>query len=87
MGFLLKQCYPNPFNPTTTIEFQIPIQCFVKLSILNTLGQEVDILVNNNIEPGIHQVKYDASKLSSGVYFYRMQTDTYVETRKFVLMK
>lgn len=87
MGFLLKQCYPNPFNPTTTIEFQIPIQCFVKLSILNTLGQEVDILVNNNVEPGIHQVKYDASKLSSGVYFYRMQTDTYVETRKFVLMK
>ena len=70
--FALLQNYPNPFNPSTTISFALPQQANVKLNIYNSLGEEVAELINENISAGNHQVTFDASNLTSGVYFYRM---------------
>jgi subtilisin family serine protease len=87
-SFSLSQNYPNPFNPTTTIEFQIPERSFVKLSVFNTLGQEVKTLASGEMQAGTHQVVWDAKGYPSGVYFYRLQIGNKVEeTKKMVLMK
>jgi hypothetical protein len=83
----LEQNYPNPFNPSTTIKFQIPSKGFVTLKIYDIIGREVTTLVNGFQEAGLHNVKFDASKLPSGVYLYRITTGTYVETKKLVLIK
>lgn len=85
--FALSQSYPNPFNPTTTIEYHIPISIFVKLSVRDILGREIAILVNENKSVGKHRVKFDASNLPAGVYFYRMQAGKFQETRKLILLK
>jgi len=86
-GFDLKQNYPNPFNPTTTIEFQIPERSFVKLTVFNTLGQEVETLVNEEKAAGTHRIQFNGSNLPSGIYFYRLETSKFVETKKMILMK
>jgi hypothetical protein len=83
----LMQNYPNPFNPTTTINYQIPKQVHVTLKIFDVLGREVATLVNKSEEAGYKSVTFDANKLPSGVYFYRLQTDTFVQTNKMLLMK
>ena len=70
--FTLEQNYPNPFNPTTTIKFSLPVDSKVNLKVFNTLGQEVVELLNGNISKGIKRVSFNASKLSSGVYLYRI---------------
>ncbi|MEK9136251.1 MAG: T9SS type A sorting domain-containing protein [Bacteroidota bacterium] len=72
-GFELMQNYPNPFNPTTTIEYALPLSAHVELRVYNILGQEVTTLVNEVQTPGYHKVKFDASSIASGVYFYRLQ--------------
>jgi hypothetical protein len=86
-AFLLSQNYPNPFNPSTMIEFALPERTFVKLSIFNTLGQEVETLVNEEKQAGIHRIQFNGSNLPSGVYFYRLETSKFVETKKMILMK
>jgi photosystem II stability/assembly factor-like uncharacterized protein len=83
----LDQNYPNPFNPSTTIRYGLPNRSHVTLTVFNTLGQQVAQLVNGDLEAGYHEVKFDGSKLASGVYLYRMEAGTYVETRKLLLVR
>ena len=85
--FLLYQNYPNPFNPTSTIIYEIPHQDHVTLKIYTTLGQEVTTLVNEDKSPGMYEIDFDGSGLSSGVYFYRLQAGEFFDTKKMVLMK
>jgi D-alanyl-D-alanine carboxypeptidase len=86
-AFKLEQNYPNPFNPSTTIKFELPKASMVRLSVYDMLGREVSVLVNERKNAGNHEVRFDASGLSSGVYFYRIQAGTYVETRKLLLLR
>ena len=85
--FNLLQNYPNPFNPVTNIEFQIPFDSRVQIKVYNMLGEIVAILLDNQIEEGKHSVCWDASSFSSGIYFYTIIADSYVETKKMVLLK
>jgi hypothetical protein len=85
--FTLSQNYPNPFNPSTTIHYGLPHRSDVHLSVFNTLGQQVATLQNGEQEAGYHDVKFDGTHLPSGIYFYRMQAGSYVETRKLLLLK
>ncbi len=89
--FVLHQNYPNPFNPTTTIEYSIPnvgtpVQN-VQLKIYDVLGREIATLVNEKQSPGDYSVKFDASKLNSGVYFYTLQAGDFIATKKMILIK
>jgi Secretion system C-terminal sorting domain len=85
--FALLQNYPNPFNPSTTIKYKLPGSSDVRLSVSDMLGREVSVLVNERREAGVHEVKFDASSLSSGMYLYRLQAGEYVQTRKCILMR
>ncbi len=85
--FSLSQNYPNPFNPVTNIEFAISKSSFVKLSVYDALGKEIDVLVNENLSPGIYRADWNASKHPSGVYFYKLSTDGFTETKKMMLIK
>jgi len=85
--FLLMQNYPNPFNPSTTIKYELPQALHVNLSVFDVLGREVSMLVNERKDAGVYQVKFDATNLASGVYFYRLQAGDYVATKKLLLMK
>jgi hypothetical protein len=85
--FMLYQNYPNPFNPSTTISYDLPQRAHVKLTVYNILGQEVATLVDKEQEPGRYNVKFDASGLPSGVYFYTLQTPYFTKTNKMVLVK
>jgi hypothetical protein len=88
LTFGLSQNYPNPFNPTTTINFQIAEPVNVTLTIYNALGAEVAVLINNQFTtPGQHTAQFNASKLASGTYVYRLTAGSFVETRKMILMK
>jgi hypothetical protein len=83
----LFQNYPNPFNPSTTIRYGLPERSHVSLVVYNTLGQQVTVLQNGEQEAGYHEVKFDASSLPTGVYFYRLQAGSYVETRKLLVLR
>jgi hypothetical protein len=84
----LYQNYPNPFNPTTTIEFQLPEASFVTLSIYNSIGQRVAVLSNSEMMmPGRHSIQFNGRNLSSGVYFYRLDTGNRMLQRKMILIK
>ena len=85
--YSLEQNYPNPFNPSTKINFKLPQKEFVTVKVFNILGKEVAILINEQKEAGKHEVDFDASGLNSGVYFYRIDAGTFVETKKMILMK
>jgi hypothetical protein len=90
--FSLKQNYPNPFNPVTTIKYSIPnvgtsFMKFVQLKVYNTLGEEVETLVNEEKPAGSYTVKFDASNLPSGVYIYRLTAGNYSAVKKLVLLK
>lgn len=85
--FSLLQNYPNPFNPTTNIEFQIPNSGYVKLVVYNMLGKEVQKLVNQELVAGTYEVDFDGSNLPSGVYYYRLEVDSYTETKKMLIVK
>jgi hypothetical protein len=85
--FKLNQNYPNPFNPTTTISFQLPQREFVTLKIYDTLGREVRKLVDKELKQGKYEVDFNASNLSSGIYFYRLQSDSFISTKKLILLK
>jgi hypothetical protein len=86
-SFVLYQNHPNPFNPSTTIKFALPISSNVKINVYNSLGQLVETLVDEEIESGYHEVKFDASQLSSGVYLYQLKAGSFIETKKMILMK
>jgi hypothetical protein len=86
-SFELSQNYPNPFNPTTTLEYSISKSGNVVLEVFNVLGQSVARLVDEHLAPGTYRTTFDASKLSSGVYLYRLSASDFVQTRKMVLMK
>jgi hypothetical protein len=83
----LDQNYPNPFNPSTTIRYGLPNKTAVQLSVFNALGQQVALLQNGEQEAGYHEVRFDGSGLSSGVYFYRMQAGSHVETKKLLMIR
>lgn len=85
--FKLKQNYPNPFNPSTTIEFDIPKTTLAKLIIYDLLGKELVILFNEVLKPGTYKIDFDGSKLSSGVYFFKLQTDENAQTKTMVLLR
>ncbi len=85
--FSLSQNYPNPFNPTTTIEFRVSSFEFVSLKVFDALGREVSTLVNEVRPAGVYTVRWDASSLPSGVYYYRLQAGAFMESKKMVLMK
>jgi hypothetical protein len=85
--FSLDQNYPNPFNPATTIRYALPQRSQVTLSVFNTLGQLVSTLANEGEQAGYHEVKFDGSNLPSGVYFYRLQAGSLVQTRKLLLIR
>ena len=86
-NFRLLQNYPNPFNPATAIEYQIPELSFVTIKIYNVLGKEVATLVNEEKPAGFYNFEFDASSLTSGIYFCRLQAGSFVATKKMVLMK
>jgi photosystem II stability/assembly factor-like uncharacterized protein len=85
--FVLLQNYPNPFNPTTTIIFDSPRRSKVTLNVFNVLGQEVATLVDGEVEMGRHELRWDASGLANGVYFYRLQAGDFVQNRRMILLK
>jgi len=85
--FELSQNYPNPFNPSTQIKFSVPKEGFVNIKVFDVLGREVRTLVNEVKKPGYYSVDFDGANLSSGFYFYRMETSSYVETKKMMLLK
>ena len=98
--FFLSQNYPNPFNPTTSIEFSLPSQGrggqpasglagvrSVTLKIYDLLGREVAILVNENLAPGAYKSEWDGSGFPSGLYFYRLSTNGFVQTKKLILLR
>jgi hypothetical protein len=85
--YSLGQNYPNPFNPATVIKFTLPESQNVKLVVFDILGREVKTLVNEVRSPGVYEVNFDASGLSSGIYFYRLITDNFTDTRKMLMIK
>ena len=85
--FRLYQNYPNPFNPTTAIRYQLPAAGLVRLTVYNILGQEVMVLVNERKPAGTYEVNFDASGLSSGVYFTRLQAGSFSDTKKLLLIR
>tara|TARA_R110000868_G_scaffold1211_7_gene9436 strand:+ start:5012 stop:7972 length:2961 start_codon:yes stop_codon:yes gene_type:complete len=86
-NFYLHQNYPNPFNPTTTIRYAIPGSFFVNITVFDLAGRKVATLVNEKKSIGTHTVKFDASGLASGVYYYRVSTRDFVQTKKLTLIK
>jgi hypothetical protein len=87
VSYQLDQNYPNPFNPSTTIRYGLPHKSHVSLIVYNTLGQLVSELVSGEQEAGYHEVRFDASNLSSGVYFNRIIVGDFVQTRKLLLIR
>jgi hypothetical protein len=93
--FKLEQNFPNPFNPSTTIQFELPKSAHVTLTIYNILGQVVRTLVDEERPAGVHNVRFDAGRLASGVYFYRLrarQTDggpagDFVQAKKMLVLR
>ena len=90
--FALQQNYPNPFNPSTTIRYSIPGNVVetlhaTSLRVFDILGNVVATLVNENKAAGNYEVKFNASNLSSGIYFYKLQSGSFAQTKKFILIK
>jgi photosystem II stability/assembly factor-like uncharacterized protein len=83
----LKQNYPNPFNPTTTISFALPSRSFVSLKVFDMLGREVATIVSEEMAAGNYSKQWNAAKMSSGVYIYRLQVGSFTETKKLVLLR
>jgi L-ascorbate metabolism protein UlaG (beta-lactamase superfamily) len=86
-NFRLYQSYPNPFNPVTKINFSIPLPSFVTLKVFDVKGSEVSTIVSEQLPGGIYSKEWNASDMPSGVYFYRIETGNFTDTKKFVLLK
>jgi hypothetical protein len=85
--YYLSQNYPNPFNPSTKIVFNLPQSAYTTLKIFNVLGKELSILTEGTLASGQHTVDFDASGLSSGIFFYELHAGDYREIKKMVLTK
>jgi hypothetical protein len=85
--FALYQNYPNPFNPSTTIEFDIPQASFATLEVFNLLGQKVATVLSGNLKAGKHKIPWNAGSLSSGIYFYRLNSGSFSDIKKLLLLK
>jgi hypothetical protein len=85
--FALYQNYPNPFNPVTKIKFDIAKSTFVKITLFDVLGREVSLIVNENLTAGSYEPDFDASHLTSGIYFYKIQAGSFTDTKKMILVK
>ena len=84
---VLNQNYPDPFNPSTTISYSIPKQSQVTLMVYDILGNEIKTLINEEKTAGTYKINLNASNLSSGIYFYKFETDNYVKCKKMILLK
>ncbi|HSD63857.1 MAG TPA: T9SS type A sorting domain-containing protein, partial [Ignavibacteriaceae bacterium] len=87
INYDLSQNYPNPFNPTTKIKYSIPSDGFVSLNVYNVIGQKVAELVNREVKAGTYEVNFDATKLSSGVYYYKIEMNGFVSAKKMILLR
>jgi hypothetical protein len=85
--FHLSQNFPNPFNPSTVIGYQLPVSGNVTLKVYDLLGREAATLVDEYKPAGMHEIEFDATELTSGIYFYKLQADNYVDTKKMILLK
>ncbi|MBK6915050.1 MAG: T9SS type A sorting domain-containing protein [Ignavibacteriales bacterium] len=85
--FSISQNYPNPFNPNTNISYSIPENAFVTLKIYDVLGNEVEVLINEQKESGNYQIDFNASELSSGIYYYTLTAGNFTSTKKMSLIK
>ncbi len=85
--FKLEQNFPNPFNPSTTIQYQLPAAANVTLKIYDALGSEVATLINEKQDAGYREVKFNANRYASGMYIYRLTADKYVSTKKMLLLR
>ena len=86
-SFELSQNYPNPFNPTTVIRYGLPEAAKVRLTVYNVLGEQIAELLNEERGAGYHEVNFNASGIASGVYYYRIETGSFVSVRKLVVVK
>lgn len=86
-AFRLYQNHPNPFNPTTTLTFSVPRRSTIVLKVFDLLGREVETLTSGPLDAGTHSIQWNAQHVSSGVYFYRLQADGYIETKRMLLIK
>jgi len=87
VSYTLHQNYPNPFNPSTTIQYGIKDRSLVELVLYDVLGRQVEVLVQEEQDAGYYKIHFNAGSLASGIYFYRLQAGSFVETKKMVLMK
>ena len=85
--FRLDQNYPNPFNPSTMISYSVPTYGFVNLAVFNLMGEKVAQLVNKNVSEGNHRVSFNASDLTNGVYFYKIETTGFTRVKKLIVLK
>jgi hypothetical protein len=85
--FSLNQNYPNPFNPSTLINFDLPVAGYARVVIYDLMGRSVQTLVDGPLSAGSHQVTFDAGRLASGVYLYRLETAGFTATQKMILVK
>ncbi|MFZ1321919.1 MAG: YCF48-related protein [Ignavibacteria bacterium] len=85
--YVLSQNYPNPFNPVTKIKYQIPEDQFVSIKVYDILGKQIQILQNNFIKAGSYEIKFESGNLPGGIYFYKIETQNYFETKKMILLK
>ncbi len=85
--FALFQNYPNPFNPSTKIKFALPAEIYLTLSVYNIIGEKITEIFNGKINEGYHEMMFNASELSSGVYFYKIESENFNSTKKMILMK
>jgi hypothetical protein len=86
-NFELAQNYPNPFNPVTKIKFALPKNSFVNLVVYNAIGQKVSELINREMVFGYHEVEFSAAGLSSGIYYYRLESGDFVSVKKMMILK
>ena len=90
--FVLNQNYPNPFNPSTTISFSLPVESNVNIKVFNMIGQEVAEITKGNFEAGSHNFQFNAAKLSSGTYIYKLEANgangtNFTSTKKMIILK
>ncbi|MDW7679134.1 MAG: YCF48-related protein, partial [bacterium] len=85
--FSLHHNYPNPFNPSTTISYELPGRSAVKLTVFNAMGQQIAILVDSNKDAGSYQINWEAANMPSGIYFYRLEAEGFSQTKKMLLLK
>lgn len=85
--FRLYQNYPNPFNPATIIKFDVPSNSFTTVAVYDIIGNEIIVLLKNELAPGTYEISFDGSKLSSGIYYYKMVSGDFSSVRKMILIK